>query len=150
VIRFALAAAALALAACSPPAPKTEAPQSPAASAPVVAADAATQTRLQAAIAQKLGAYLGSPVSLEVETMQTQGDWAWAVVTPRAPDGKPFDFSKTKYADAELDGGGRTYLLLAKSGDTWSVRDFAVGPTDVAWLTWPQKHNAPPQVMGLQ
>lgn len=148
VSRFAVIAFVL-LAACSPPAQKA-APQSPAASAPVVAADAATQTRLQAAIAQKLGADFGSPVSLEVETMQTQGDWAWAVVTPRAPDGKPFDFTKTRYATAELDGGGRTYLLLARNGETWSVRDFAVGPTDVAWMDWPQKHNAPPQVMGLE
>jgi len=138
---------ALLLAACSPPAP---APESPAAALPVVAADAATQTRLQAAIAQKLGADLGAPVALEVETMQTQGDWAWAVVTPRAPTGAPFDFSKTKYKDAELDGGGRTYLLLTRSGETWSVRDFAVGPTDVAWIEWPRKHNAPPQVMGLE
>lgn len=138
---------ALVLAACTQPAPS---PESPAAALPVVAADAATQTRLRAAITQKLGADLGAPVSLEAESMQTQGDWAWAVVTPRAPTGAPFDFSKTKYAGAELDGGGRTYLLLTRNGETWSVRDFAVGPKDVAWIDWPKKHNAPPQVMGLE
>lgn len=140
--------ALLLLAACSP---APQAPrESPAAVQPVVPADAATQTRLRAAIVQKLGADLGAPVGLDVDTMQTQGDWAWAIVTPRTTTGAAFDFSKTRYAGAELDGGGRTYLLLYRNGETWAVRDFAVGPTDVAWIEWPQKHNAPPQVMGLE
>jgi hypothetical protein len=42
-----------------------------------------------------------------------------------------------------LDGSGRTYALLRRQDGEWRVIDHAVGPTDVAWADWPQRHGAP-------
>lgn len=152
--RLALLVLPIVLVACSPPGkPATPSPSpSATAASPAAAvspADAATETQLRAVIVQTLGRDFNQPVSLQVDTLQTSGDWAWAVVTPKTPSGAPVDFSKTRYAGVDLDGGGQTYLLLQKNASGWTVRDFAVGPTDVAYMDWPQRYGAPAALLGL-
>jgi hypothetical protein len=72
---------------------------------------------------------------------------------PRTPDGQPFSFAGTTYAAAEaegfIDGGGTTYALLRREAGVWTVKAFAVGPTDVPWTTWPEEYGAPPALMDL-
>ena len=41
--------------------------------------------------------------------------------------------------------------LLRRDGDEaeWLVLDHAIGPGDVAWLAWPDKHAAPRALFGF-
>jgi hypothetical protein len=137
-------------AACSPPAPQTEAPPSepgvPAAEAPNPERDAMT-----AALAPRVEAEIGQPVSFTVNTMRVENDWGWIVAQPWTPDGTQIDWSQTRYAERAaqgvLDGGGTTYALLKRENGRWRVVDLAVGPTDVAWADWSERHGAPASLM---
>jgi hypothetical protein len=146
-IVFALAAFAVA---CSPPAAKQEDAPGTAVSEPGAAtADAPNPERdaMTAALAPRVEAEIGRPVSFSVTTMRVTGDWGWLIAQPWTPEGAQIDWSQTRYAErAEggfLDGGGTTYALLRREGERWRVVDFAVGPTDVAWADWATRHGAP-------
>jgi hypothetical protein len=136
--------------ACSPPAQKNaEAP----AGEPGVPAEASNpeQEAMTAALAPRVQAEIGQPVSFTVTTMRVENDWGWLVAQPWTPDGAQIDWSQTRYAEraAEgmLDGGGTTYALLRRENGQWRVVDFAVGPTDVAYADWSARHGAPASLM---
>jgi hypothetical protein len=137
----------LALAACSPPAPSE-----PAAPAPAPAADAANAEML-AALAPVVSAAIGQPISFTIDTVRVDNDWAWLVVQPQAADGSPLDWSQTSFASAHangvLDGNGTTYALLKRENGQWRVVEHVIGPTDVAYIDWPARHGAPPELLGL-
>jgi len=137
----------LALAACSPPAPSE-----PAAPAPAPSADAANAEML-AALTPVVSAAVGQPISFTIDTVRVDNDWAWLVVQPQAADGSPLDWSQTSFASAHangvLDGNGTTYALLKRENGQWQVVEHVIGPTDVAYIDWPARHGAPPELLGL-
>jgi hypothetical protein len=136
-------------AACSSPAQQAEAPPGE----PSVPVEASNPERdaMTAALAPRVQAEIGLPVSFTVATMRVENDWGWLVAQPWTPDGAQIDWSQTRYAEraAEgvLDGGGTTYALLRRENGQWRVVDFAVGPTDVAWADWSERHGAPASLM---
>ena len=139
--------AAFALVACTPPAP-TEPAAPPAAPAP----EAASQELLDA-LTPVVSTAIGQPVSFTIDTVRVDNDWAWLVVQPQAADGSPLDWSQTSFAGAHangvLDGNGTTYALLKRENGQWRVVDHVIGPTDVAYIDWPARHGAPPELLGL-
>lgn len=141
---------AVILIACSP-APSEEG-KLPAEAAPE-AARQAEQSQIVSALTTVLAADLGMPISLRVDTVRTQGDWAWVVALPQTPDGGALDFSQTRYAEQAregvLDGGGTTYALLESQPGGWEVTAFVVGPTDVAYGEWPAQYGVSPELLGL-
>jgi hypothetical protein len=89
---------------------------------------------------------LGQPVQFMVDRLRVQGDWAFYAGSIQQPNGRPIDFSRTRYASALENGvfdGPGTFGLLRRSAGAWRVVTFVVGPTDVAWLGWPDEYNAP-------
>lgn len=89
---------------------------------------------------------LGQPVQFVVGTLRTQGTWAFVVATPQTRTGQPIDYAATHYAAAIADGvfdGGTVFALLKANGGSWSVTEFVIGPTDVAYLAWHEQHGAP-------
>jgi len=89
---------------------------------------------------------LNQPVQFMVDRLRVQGDWAFYAGSVQRPDGRPIDFSKTRYASALENGvfdGPGTFALLRRSAGAWRVVTFVVGPTDVAYLAWPDEHGAP-------
>lgn len=147
-MRAVFVAVAIVAGACSPaPEGKTSTPA--ATTAVADSADAAIVATVNATLA----ADFEKEVSARIDTLRTEGDWAWVVALPQAPGGGAFDFSGTRYAEREaagvLDGGGTTYMLLQRQEGVWIVRDFAVGPTDVAYADWPIQYGAPAALMGL-
>ncbi|MEJ0058186.1 MAG: hypothetical protein WDM79_00650 [Terricaulis sp.] len=134
-------------AACSPPAATTEPPPAP---ATVVVNE---NDALGAVLTPFLAADFGQPVALTVETANVQGDWAFVVAQPAAPAGGAIDWTTTPYAERAregvLDSGGKTYALLQRQNGVWVVRDYAVGPTDVAYGGWATEYGAPAEIITL-
>jgi hypothetical protein len=94
---------------------------------------------------------LGQSVQFVVSTLRVQDGWAFVVATPQTPDGKPIDYARTRYASAIADGvfdGGTVFALLRLDRGTWSVTEFVIGPTDVAYLAWPEQHGVPATLFG--
>lgn len=88
----------------------------------------------------------GLSVQFMVNRLRVQGDWAFYAGSIRQPNGRPIDFSRTRYASALENGvfdGPGTFALLRRSAGRWRVVTFIVGPTDVAYLDWPDAHGAP-------
>jgi hypothetical protein len=89
---------------------------------------------------------LGQPVQFAVSLLRVQGDWAFVIATPQTKTGQAIDYSRTHYAQAIADGvfdGGTVFALLKSDHGAWSVKEFVIGPTDVAFLAWPDQHGAP-------
>ena len=90
--------------------------------------------------------HIGQPVQFVVDTLQTQGDWAFYAGRIQQPNGRPIDFSRTPYAEALEEGmfdGPSTYALLRRQGARWRLVDWVVGPTDVTYAGWPSEYGAP-------
>jgi hypothetical protein len=88
---------------------------------------------------------LGKPVKFQVKRLERQGDWAFLIAAMQDSAGKPLSYAGTPLASAEAEGMvSRDYVaLLRLSGGKWRVVDNAVGPTDVAWADWADRHGAP-------
>lgn len=89
---------------------------------------------------------LGQPVQFMVDRLSVQDDWAFFAGSVQQPDGQPIDFGRTRYAEAEREGyfdGPGAYGLLRRVDGRWRVEGFFVGPTDAAYLAWPDELGAP-------
>ena len=88
---------------------------------------------------------LGKPVKFVVRRLERQGDWAFLIAAMQDESGRPISYVGTPLASAEGEGMvSKDYAaLLRRSGGQWRVVDDALGPTDVAWADWPEKHGAP-------
>ncbi|HKU97546.1 MAG TPA: hypothetical protein VJR58_19815 [Vineibacter sp.] len=96
---------------------------------------------------------LGQPVQFVVRILRVQGDWAFADVAPRTKDGREIDYRKTHHAQRIREGafdGGYVQALLRNEVGRWTVKDFAVGPTDVYYAGWPDTFGAPYRLFGLK
>lgn len=95
---------------------------------------------------------LGQPVQFVVSLLRVQGAWAFIIATPQTKTGQPIDYARTHYAQAIADGvfdGGTVFALLKSDSGAWSVKEFVIGPTDVAFLAWPEQHGAPASLFEL-
>ena len=89
---------------------------------------------------------LGQRVKFVVHRLRAQGRWAFAHVVPQTPARGAIDFRRTRHAErvkAGIFDGPDVYALLEQRDGRWTVRDFVVGPTDVAYLAWPDEFGAP-------
>lgn len=88
----------------------------------------------------------GGPIEFVVTTLNTMGDWAYGDVKLQRPGGKPIDWSRTQfgedYAQGMFDPEHNLFLLKADGGG-WTMVEYALGPTDVAWDWWRQQYNIP-------
>ncbi|OZM74700.1 hypothetical protein CFN78_00155 [Amycolatopsis antarctica] len=120
--------------------------------------DAVRDAVLEAATAP-LAQVFGDRVRVTVERLNRDGDWVFLQSTMRGADGGRPDFAGTSYEAARNDGAvSDVYVaLLKKAGHggveddarSWRLTDYATGPTDVAWLTWPDAHEAPHALFGF-
>lgn len=145
------------LAACSPPAQHANAKSTTTTTAPATLPgqhlDPAAQA-LAGAVASAVSDEIGQPVSLRVTTALVQDNWGWVIAQPRTPADGAIDWSQTHYAAraqaGDLDGDGTTYALLQQQNGQWVIRQFVIGPQDVAYNDWPQRYGAPAALMGMQ
>jgi hypothetical protein len=88
---------------------------------------------------------LGKPAIFQVRELRVLGEWAFADVSPRNPDGSPLDYSGTSLEEAWRDGfvDDGMYAVLRRTNGRWRVLRYAIGPTDVAWIPWEEELRAP-------
>lgn len=82
------------------------------------------------------------------EQLQRRADWVFLTTQMQDAAGKRFDYAGTDQAEAARHGGKSDLCaaLLHREGSTWKLVDIAVGPTDVAWENWAEKHKAPAEL----
>ncbi|PJK00606.1 hypothetical protein CO641_01095 [Lysobacteraceae bacterium NML91-0213] len=91
-------------------------------------------------------------VTLRIERMDTLGPWAFVQGRLEAPEGGRPDYTGTAFAERAAQGGmSDLHVALLRRDDegAWMLVDHAIGPADVAWLTWPTTHAAPRQLFGF-
>lgn len=120
--------------------------------------DAVREAVLQAATVP-LGEVFGDRVQVEVEHLNRVGSWVFLQGRMRGTDGGRPNYAGTAYESRQADGvmSDVYAVLLSKADDggadhdarSWRLSEHAIGPTDVAWLTWPDKHAAPRALFGF-
>lgn len=116
----------------------------------------------------------GDAVEVRVERLDQLGNWAFLMGTMQAPGGGRPGYAGSRFAERAASGGmSDVYVALLKrrssSGDDsedapgeagadqgvernigeWTLAEHAIGPGDVAWLAWPDRHSAPKAVFGF-
>lgn len=92
---------------------------------------------------------LDKPVRFVVDKLNVLDGWAFLSAEMRGDDGQPIRYAGTRYAEAAEQGfkSKRYAALLQREHDTWQVRAFRVGPTDLAWAGWDAEYGAPSKVL---
>lgn len=88
---------------------------------------------------------LKQKVQFSIQTIKTQGVWAFINGEPQNASGGEPNYKNTPYQEA-IDGGAfdnNFQVLLKKTGGKWKVVTYAIGCTDVCWLGWDKKFKAP-------
>jgi hypothetical protein len=100
---------------------------------------------LMEALREPVRRELGKTVIFEVRELRVLGEWAFADVSPRNPDGTPLDYSGTPMEEAWREGfvDDGMYAVLRRTNGRWRVLRYAIGPTDVAWIPWQEELRAP-------
>lgn len=141
-------AIALLASACTPPSP---APEPPAAPAPAAPSPDATTEALLGVLTPLVSAEVGKPVNLVTTTVNVTDQWSYVVAQPRNTDGSEIDWTTTnlasRYENGAMDTGGAVHALLKNENGVWTVLEYVLAPTDVAWLDWAARHGAPAGVV---
>ncbi|WP_028851105.1 hypothetical protein [Thermocrispum municipale] len=133
---------------------------SPSESVPrVLGEDEPAREAIVQAAAAPLREAFGVRIRLDVERVNRLGPWVFVQGTMRGSDGGRPNYAGTSYQAAAADGTlSDTYAALLKKDEnavadadvrSWRLLEYAIGPTDVAWLTWPDEHQAPRSVIGV-
>lgn len=91
----------------------------------------------------------GGPIEFVITTLNVWNEWAYGDVKLQRPGGQPIDWRRTKFAEDYAQGmfdPEHNLFLLQEGGDGWTLVEYAIGPTDVAWDWWRQQHNLPMQL----
>ncbi len=88
---------------------------------------------------------LKQTVALDMDVLNVSADWAFLTAQLVDANGVPFAYRGTPLeAAAEAGGVSRVYAGLLRAHDgQWRVVQQAIGPTDVAWESWPAQFGAP-------
>lgn len=90
-------------------------------------------------------------VKFRVESIRVMGNDAFVAFEPLEPSGKPYNWKGTEFETRKKDGvlDPISYALLRKGAGGWKVLQLAIGPTDVAYMEWPEKYHAPKALFGI-
>lgn len=88
---------------------------------------------------------LGQTVIFVVQTLRTDGNWAYLQAEPRNPDGSAVNWYNTPFArDWANDMMSDVIMvLLRRDGGGFIVVDYVIGPTDVYWYGWLGTYGLP-------
>lgn len=89
---------------------------------------------------------IGGPIEFVVTALNAYDGWAFGNVRVQRPGGQPIDWRKTKFAEDDAEGmfdpAGHLFLMRSERG-VWTMVEYAIGPTDVAWIDWSERYGLP-------
>lgn len=85
---------------------------------------------------------LGAPVEFVVTVMRVDQGFAFLQLEPQRPGGVAID-PVALGLPTEMMDGLTTYALVKRQSAGWTMVDWALGPTDVAWWGWWDTYGAP-------
>lgn len=88
---------------------------------------------------------LKQKISFSIEHFKAQGNWAFLSGAPQSASGGKPNYRNTPYADA-VDAGAfdnNFFALLKKTGGKWKTVAYAIGCTDVCYVSWWKDYKAP-------
>jgi len=90
-----------------------------------------------------------SNVLFKVETLRTDGYWAFLSAVPVTASLADIDYTKTKFAQQYEQGmfDNVVTVLLKKNDVRWQVIEYSIGATDAAFVDWPLKYGVPKEVL---
>ncbi len=91
-------------------------------------------------------------VSLDVETLLQNDEWAFISGLPLTAAGQPIDYSQTKFATAIREGYfDDGFVALAKRKregvDDWELTALSLGATDAPFVSWPEQFGVPKELV---
>jgi hypothetical protein len=88
---------------------------------------------------------LKQKVQFSVEHFKVSGGWAFLSGAPQNMSGGRPNYKGTPYQSAVEVGAfdNNFFALLRKTGGKWKVVTYAIGCTDVCYLSWWKDHKAP-------
>jgi hypothetical protein len=88
---------------------------------------------------------LKQKIVFSVQEFNVSGNWAFLSGEPQSAGGGKPNYKKTGYQNA-IEAGmfdNNLFALLKKTGGKWKVVTYAIGCTDVCYMTWWQDYKAP-------
>lgn len=103
------------------------------------------RANLMDAIRKPVQTELGRPVIFVVRHLKISGEWAFAILEPRNPDGSPMDYRGTPFEEDYAAGmmSNTVIALVEKHIDDWRVAEVVIGATDVPYGGWWRQYGAP-------
>lgn len=93
---------------------------------------------------------LQSKILFKVDSLRTDGHWAFLSAIPVSHNLTEIDFAKTKYAKQYVEGlfdNSLTALLVKEAGKEWRIIEFSIGSTDANFVDWPEKYLVPERII---
>lgn len=106
-------------------------------------ADSAERKAILAALRVPVEKDFKQKIVFVVETLNSNGSWAYIGGTPQKPGGGNPDLVGTKFAEYEDAYDHNFFGLLRKTGGKWRVVTYAIGCTDVCFADWWSTYKAP-------
>lgn len=88
---------------------------------------------------------LKQKISFSIDHFKAQGNWAFLSGEPQNASGGRPNYRRTRYREA-VDSGAfdnNFFALLKKTGGKWKVVAYAIGCTDVCYVSWWKEYKAP-------
>jgi hypothetical protein len=88
---------------------------------------------------------LKQKIVFNVENFNVSGNWAFLSGDPQNESGGEPNYRSTKFWEAVKEGmfDNNFFALLKKTGGKWKVTTYAIGCTDVCYITWWKDYRAP-------
>jgi len=103
------------------------------------------------AIRPAIEAQMRGPVEFQISVMRSDGEWAFVDANPQRPDGGEIDPETTAFVGrSDSMDGLTTYALVRFADGRWNHVDDIIGPTDVAYMIWPDQYQVPKAVVGME
>lgn len=106
------------------------------------------------AVRERLAKDVKGEIVFLVDALRVKDGWCFAGLRPRRPSLKMIDWKGTIYEEQAREGllDDGLYALLKLEPDDrgvygWKVKEFDLGPTDVSWAGWPERHPLMPKAL---
>jgi hypothetical protein len=109
------------------------------------AKNSAERTAILNALRLPIEKSLKQKIQFSIDSFKVQGNWAFLNGAPQNASGSTPNYKNTPYQEAFDEGvfDNNFQALLKKTGGKWKVVTYAIGCTDVCYLTWWKNYKAP-------